>query len=239
LVVGPLKDSTYAEEKMMLAGGDTIFLYTDGVTEAMDPAGKLFSEEQLIRLLGSFKNFSVEGVVQQTISAVKNFEAEGEQADDITILAIQFTGAKQQTGDQYLELTIKNEIEEIGKAVLRFEKFAEKNQLPNEVVSVIQIVLEELLSNTINYGFADDRRHEIKMKVRISIKNIRLTIIDDGIPFNPLDSKTPDIAPPLEQRKIGGLGVHIVRTMMDSVFYERVGNKNKVVVVKNIEVEES
>lgn len=204
----------------------------------MDPAETLFSAERLITLVESAKDGSVEGVVQQTISAVKAFESGGEQADDITILAIQYTGGKQQTEDEYFELTIQNKIEEIGRTVLHFEKFAKKNQLSDPVVSAIQIVLEELLSNIIKYGFTEDKHHDIYIKVRISSKNVRLTITDDGIPFNPLDSKTPNITPPLENRKIGGLGVHIVRTMMDSVFYERVGNKNKVVVVKNIDLEE-
>jgi sigma-B regulation protein RsbU (phosphoserine phosphatase) len=92
LVVGPLRDSTYTEEKITLDRGDIFLLYTDGITEAMDPNQELFSEERLVKLFASEEFASSEEVVQHLISAVKEYEAGGEQADDITVLAIQYFG---------------------------------------------------------------------------------------------------------------------------------------------------
>jgi sigma-B regulation protein RsbU (phosphoserine phosphatase) len=92
LVVGPMRGSTYMEEKLVLAKGDIFLLYTDGITEAMDPKQELFSEERLVTLFASEDNDSAEELVQDLIATVKEYEAGNEQADDITVLAIQYFG---------------------------------------------------------------------------------------------------------------------------------------------------
>ena len=140
--------------------------------------------------------------------------------------------------DEILELTIQNQIAEISEVYLRFEVFAEQLQLPSQIVGTMQIVFEELLSNIINYSYRDEERHEIVIKVQVFADHLRVIIIDDGMPFNPLDAETPDTTLSLEEREIGGLGIHMVRTMMDSISYERDVNKNVATVVKNISSEE-
>jgi anti-sigma regulatory factor (Ser/Thr protein kinase) len=140
--------------------------------------------------------------------------------------------------DEILELTIQNQIAEISEVYLRFEVFAEQLQLPSQIVGTMQIVFEELLSNIIKHSYSDEERHEIVIKVQVFADRVRVIIIDDGMPFNPLDAETPDTTLSLEEREIGGLGIHMVRTMMDSISYERDVNKNVATVVKNISSEE-
>lgn len=238
LVVGPLRDSTYEEAKFVLAEGDIFLLYTDGVTEAMDPAQNLFSDKRLATLFASTDYKSMEEVVESTLSAVKQFEAGSDQADDITVLAIQFSGAGQQTADATLDLTIQNQISEINSVNLRFDTFAEEQHIPPSIVGRMHMVFEELLSNIIMHGYSGENDHDIVIKVQASPQRLKVTIVDDGVPFNPLDSDTPDITLSLEEREIGGLGVHLVRTMMDNVSYERDGENNVVIVVKNITSEQ-
>ena len=140
--------------------------------------------------------------------------------------------------DEILELTIQNQIADISEVNLRFVVFAEQLQLPSPIVGTMQIVFEELLSNIIKYSYRDEERHEIIIKVQVFADRVRVIIIDDGMPFNPLDAETPDTTLSLEEREAGGLGVHMVRTMTDSISYERDGNKNVATVVLNIGSEE-
>lgn len=92
-VLGAVEGLTYGEDRVKLSGGDLLLLYTDGVTEAMDPAGTLFSEERLVGILTSDGGKSAEEVVRWTIREVHSFEGEANQADDITVLAVQARGS--------------------------------------------------------------------------------------------------------------------------------------------------
>jgi sigma-B regulation protein RsbU (phosphoserine phosphatase) len=215
-----------------LAEGDTFLLYTDGITEAMNPNQELFSEKRLVTLFTSGEHESSEELVHGLISAVKEYEAGSEQADDITVMAIQYFGAAQHPMNASLELIIHNQISEIGEANQRFAAFAKEQQLSSQIVVALQIVFEELLSNIIKYNFSDDAPHDIEIKVEVAADQITAAIIDDGIAFNPFDAPVPDTTLALEEREIGGLGVHLVRSMMDKVLYERAGNKNVVTVSK-------
>jgi serine phosphatase RsbU (regulator of sigma subunit) len=92
-VVGPLRESVYEEEKITLKRGDTLLLYTDGITEAMNPNSEMFSEQRLVSRLESTDLETTEDVVHSLVSTVKTFEAGSEQADDITVLAVQYLGS--------------------------------------------------------------------------------------------------------------------------------------------------
>jgi anti-sigma regulatory factor (Ser/Thr protein kinase) len=95
-------------------------------------------------------------------------------------------------------------------------------------------VFDELLGNIINYAYTDEQEHTIEVRVEFFGDRLTVTIEDDGIPFNPLEKDTPDTELPLEERKIGGLGIHLVRNMMDKVSYQRRITKNRLTLVKNI-----
>ena len=134
-----------------------------------------------------------------------------------------------------LELTIQNQISEIGKASATLEAFAAQQQLAGQVVVAMQIVFEELLSNIIKYNYDSEEPRDIEITVQAAEDQVTATIIDDGIAFDPFDAPAPDTTLALEEREVGGLGVHIVRTMMDSVSYQRDGNRNVVTVSKHLD----
>jgi anti-sigma regulatory factor (Ser/Thr protein kinase) len=136
-----------------------------------------------------------------------------------------------------LELTIQNQISEISRVSASFEAFAAQQQLPVQVVVAMQIVFEELLSNVIKYSYGDDVPQEIEIRVEVLAEEITATIIDEGAAFDPFETPAPDTTLALEEREIGGLGVHIVRTMMDSVSYKRDGNRNVVTASKHLDRE--
>jgi anti-sigma regulatory factor (Ser/Thr protein kinase) len=133
-----------------------------------------------------------------------------------------------------LQTTIRNKIgdlESVRDLVSRFERCC---GLPAEIVFDINVVLDELLSNIINYGYADDAPHEICIRLSASDAMIEIAIEDDGKPFDPLAAPEPDLTLPLAQRPIGGLGLHFVRQLMDEVTYKRENNHNYLFLHKKI-----
>ena len=94
------------------------------------------------------------------------------------------------------------------------------------------MVLDELLNNIISYAFEDDGVHTIGVRVELSSDRLAITINDDGMPFNPLGKELPNTRLPVEERPIGGLGIHLARNLMDDVSYNRRTDENEVILVK-------
>jgi len=112
----------------------------------------------------------------------------------------------------------------------RLEAFAQAAHLPAKVMFAVDTALEELLQNVVDYSGA----HEVKLRLAIEAGEIRLELADDGKPFNPLIAAGPDLSLPLSEREIGGLGVHLVRQMMDRAAYEHRGGCNRVKLAKTL-----
>jgi anti-sigma regulatory factor (Ser/Thr protein kinase) len=107
------------------------------------------------------------------------------------------------------------------------EKFCACHGVPANAVFQINLAIDELLTNTISYGFPDGEPHEIIVELAWQGEDIVIDLIDDGIAFNPLEAPEPDLDAPLEERKVGGLGVYFVKTMMSAVTYSRQDNRNR------------
>jgi serine phosphatase RsbU (regulator of sigma subunit)/anti-sigma regulatory factor (Ser/Thr protein kinase) len=233
-VIGAMDGLAYKEGKTNLTKGDTLLLYTDGITEAMDSARNLFSEKRLEKLLSSQEFDSVEEVVQSTVTEVKKFEEGMDQTDDITVLAAQYFGALQEIEGSVLEMTVTNQLPEIERFNKSFNSFSEQHDIPTPVRRKMNLVFDELLNNIISYAFRDEDDHDIEIKVELSEYSIKVSITDDGVPFNPFDVEKPDTELSLEERKFGGLGIHLVREVMDKVSYQRRTDKNVTTLVKDM-----
>jgi anti-sigma regulatory factor (Ser/Thr protein kinase) len=97
-----------------------------------------------------------------------------------------------------------------------------------------RVALDEVLSNIVKYAYAGGPGGPIEVEFRMDKGVLRLTILDDGAPFDPLQAPPPDLASPLERRAAGGLGIALVRTLMDSVAYERKGGRNRLVLERKV-----
>lgn len=116
-----------------------------------------------------------------------------------------------------------------------FNLFADRVGMDAETRRTLNLVFDELLNNTISYGYEDDDDHIIELTVSLSRDRLCATISDDGKPFDPLKSDTPDTGLSVEDRPVGGLGVHLVRNMIDHVSYERRGSHNVVHLEKQLD----
>jgi len=125
-----------------------------------------------------------------------------------------------------LEVTIRNELDEMKRLYHAVNDFMEARALHEDAVYRVNLALEEIISNIIKYGYDDQALHDIEVRIAVHQDYLVLTIEDDGQEFNPLALPEPDIEKPTEEREIGGLGIHLVRSMCDSMRYSRKKGKN-------------
>ena len=135
-----------------------------------------------------------------------------------------------------LSLRIATRLDELPRLDAAVEDFAQEQAWPPDLVFQVKLVLEELGVNIVNHGHDDDARHEIEIEIASAADALTIEIADDGRPFDPLtEAPEPDLESAIEDRPIGGLGVHLVRTMMDEVRYRREEGKNRLTLVKRRE----
>jgi PAS domain S-box-containing protein len=234
-VIGAMPGLPYDQDSAALQPGDAILLYTDGVTEAFNEQEQLFSEGRLENFLGNKDLDTAESIVTGTISEVNRFAGAAEQSDDITLLAVQYIGLPVEMKSKELQITIKNRYEDMEIVEAQFSEFAKENDLPDSIRQSMSIVLDEMLNNIISYAYQGAVDNEIEVNFELSGKRLVTTIKDSGVPFNPFARETPDVSQSIEEREIGGLGIHMVRSLMDEFSYHRQINKNVITLVKLIE----
>ncbi len=131
-------------------------------------------------------------------------------------------------------MTIGADPGEVARVNAAFAEFADAHALPASVRRSMNVVLDELLINAIVYGFPEGARGEVTVEAELLADRVRVTLTDDGRPFDPFAVAAPDTGLPLDERRIGGLGIHLVRRMMDEVSYHRRDDRNVVVLGKRL-----
>lgn len=132
------------------------------------------------------------------------------------------------------EITIINQIDELTPVAGWLEEVGEEWELPLPLVLSLNLVLEEALTNTILYGYEEELPHEIHIRLEKHSEELKLTITDDGRAYDPTQKEDPDITLSVEDRPIGGLGILLIKKIMNSVDYQRISNKNILILKKNI-----
>lgn len=235
-LVGPIRGATWQEGILQLAEGETLVVFSDGVTEAMDPDEELFGEARLATLLERRRDVPPLELTGEVIDEVVAWE-QGGRSDDVTVLALQYVSARSVPN---FNVTIPSKPgEELTEAIVAdlselntsFGDFARQSGLRDDVTGQLQVALDEILVNVASYSGA------LAITVRVWVNGDRATVevTDDGAPFNILEVPEPDTTETLEDRSIGGLGLHMVRTLMDEVGYERIADRNVVTLTKRIE----
>ncbi|MBW2440625.1 MAG: ATP-binding protein [Deltaproteobacteria bacterium] len=136
---------------------------------------------------------------------------------------------------QEYNFKLKNDLSELKALHLHLNKWGQGIGLPADAIPRINICLDELFTNIVSYGFDDDREHIIEFSLDGDNGLVTINIEDNGIPFNPLEKIDPDFPENVESAKIGGLGIMIIRKLMDGVLYERRDGKNRLTMRKNIQ----
>jgi anti-sigma regulatory factor (Ser/Thr protein kinase) len=134
----------------------------------------------------------------------------------------------------HLEILIGNQPSEIGRVLEALENFGAEHGISPRHIHELDLALEEHLTNIITHAFQTPAEHEIVVRGELTGHTLRLEIADDGRPFNPLEFPEPDLTAPLEERPIGGLGIHMMRKSVDAMEYRRENGKNVLALVKRI-----
>jgi anti-sigma regulatory factor (Ser/Thr protein kinase) len=138
-----------------------------------------------------------------------------------------------------LAVRLVNRLSEIEVANRLFDSFARDHGVPVEVIRQFKMAIDELLNNVVSYGFSDGLEHRIDIFAEVENDAVRLTIEDDGEPFDPISAPAPDTGAELKEREIGGLGIHLVREVMSEVEYQRRNDRNIVRLVRRFGDRES
>lgn len=229
------EDHEYDESQIQLNSGDLLLLFTDGVTEAMSEENQFFTEGELKNIVLNYGGTSSAGLVNQVLSRVRSFEGKMNPSDDLTLLAFRLREAPwQDCGTEILTAQLGGDLTEIGVLITKFDAAAQEFGVPVKVRRQLAVVFDELLSNTICHGFSGKDEHSIEVTVRQQDQVLQVILKDDGLPFDPFQHETPDITAPLEERTTGGLGIHIVRSLVDNADYLREDGMNIFTFFKSI-----
>lgn len=129
---------------------------------------------------------------------------------------------------------LENKLSELKRLCRQVEAFAKKQALSPKDIFKINLCMEEHFTNIISHGYTDRAKHFIEITLSVENEKLMVRIEDDGIPFNPTKIAAPNFQCPLEERKIGGLGVYLTKHFMDTMAYQRRDNKNVLVMTKTI-----
>jgi sigma-B regulation protein RsbU (phosphoserine phosphatase) len=235
-LVGPMPGIAFKESTIQLAPGDELFFYTDGVTEADNARRELFGNDRLKAILDQSGAVSVVERIGAVMNAVKTFAGDAAQADDITMLGLRYHGvAPSSVSVGVFRQTMPNQLTAIPALQMAFEHYVAQWPGAKPLIPTLNMALDDLLNNVVQYAFPNDlTEHHIQVEGSVRDECVILTITDDGIPFNPLTVAAPDLSLLLHEREIGGLGIHLVRSMFDEVSYRRDVGHNVLTVKKKM-----
>jgi sigma-B regulation protein RsbU (phosphoserine phosphatase) len=241
LPLGIFEQSVYTFSTIKLNKGEYFIAYTDGITDALNEKEELYGEERLFQYLTHTHRKTSNEIIEGTLEDVRAFTGGGDPFDDITMLVVKYlevsftedTDPKQITDT--VSIRLLNQVSEITTLSQWLELASERWNLSPKQAYTVNIVLEELISNIIFYGYEDQEEHSIDVEISKSGTTLTIITIDEGKPFNILEQAVPvDTLSTAEDRSIGGLGIHLVRTLMDHVEYRRESEKNIVVLTKEL-----
>lgn len=228
LVLAGMNDITYKSSTIQLQAGDSLFLYTDGVTEASNKDLQLFGEDRLQKVLNENLTVSATATCAAVKQSIGVFVGEAEQFDDITMLCFRY-------GSTTAEMTVLATVANIESVTNFVNERLQKANCPQKTQNQIDMAIDELFSNIANYAYQPKTgAATVCVEVQPKPLAVIITFIDNGVPFDPLAQPDPDTTSPVSRRQQGGLGIYMVKKTMDDISYEYKDGHNILRIKKNI-----
>ena len=225
LPIGIVSGFEYTGQSARIQRGDMLFLYTDGLTEAENSSHHLFGEQRMMETLAATEGMLPREMVETMQMRVSDFVDGAPQSDDLTMMAIRY---------QISAIVMRNDIQQIPT----LSEWIEGLHIPSELNMPINLALEEVVSNVMLYAYPDRKDGKVFVEYNETEdekgKRLIFTVSDMGIPFDPTKKADADITLSAEERPIGGLGIHLVRRLMDEIRYERTDEKNILILIKRL-----
>ena len=231
LPIGTMGGWKFTQQETTIEAGTTLFLYTDGLTEAEDMNQQLFGEERMVDAIPFSANS--QEIISKMTEAVFAFAGDAEQSDDLTMLVIRYNRLQPLVRFQK-EITLVNEIEQLPQMTEFVESVCEAIELDAATTMQMNLAVEEAVVNVINYAYPKGIQGEIQIQAQANDQCLEFVISDSGTAFDPTTHQEVDTTLSVAERPIGGLGIHLITQIMDSINYERKDNKNILTLRKNL-----
>ena len=234
--VGFMPTWKYSLQEAQIFTGTTILLFTDGLTEAMNADKAQFEIERVNDV--AFKALSKQQqeprqLIAQMTEAVHQFVGDAEQSDDLTMMAIQYI--RQQSDVRMRKsLVLPCDLQEVPRLNAFVEEVCQQVGFDEMVSMQVKVAVEEAVVNVMKYAYPPGQERDVTIEAASNELRLKFTIIDCGKPFDPTVQSEVDTTLSAQERKIGGLGIHIIRQNMDSINYERMDNLNVLTLRKKI-----
>ena len=235
LPVGVFDDFTYTAQEAQIAPGSTLFLYTDGLTEAKRAPKEWFGLQRTQEVLDkcAAEQLTPVQILEKVTEEVHRFVGDAEQSDDLTMLAIHYTPRRfESTLTETLVLT--NDVQEVSRLSTFMKAVTERMGIEKSLGRQLRLAVEEAVVNVIDYAYPAGSKGTVEISMTSDGHTVRFRITDTGIPFDPTEREQTDTTLPAEDRQIGGLGLLLVRELMDSINYERLEGKNVLTLGKSL-----
>ena len=246
LVLACMEDTLYHCHEMQLEEGDMMFLYTDGIVEASDAEGAFYGKERMKVFLDANASQPLREMLPGLRSDIAAFVKEAEQSDDITMLALRVNGCAPppEVEPYQFQLTLKANVADLSALIDFIGRELEAAGCPASERGHVELAAEEVFVNIANYAYQNGEKESGEVVVACRTRTVpgktevTFTFSDCGCPFNPLELDDPDITLPLEDRKLGGLGILIVKRVIDTINYSRENGVNRLEFTKSWRKEE-
>ena len=225
-VIGIQPDMKFEPREVQLQTGDALVLYTDGVTEAFDPAHELFGEERLLEALRAVAPSS-KAMIESVLAAVRTFARGEAQSDDIALLVIRWRPAAE------LKLTLQSNLGDVVRGYEAVQAFLTGRGAPEDVVHDLALAVEEVLSNLVRHGYSGTEG-PMGLRITMDAVAVKIEIRDRGTFFDPRMAPPPHLDVPLDERASGDLGILLIKNATDRIAYQRDGSDNVMTLVRDL-----
>lgn len=216
--LGVVEEATFQSQQAILSSQEKLILYTDGIPEATNLHQEFFGINRLLQTLNSFKEMPNQIILKEIQEKMESFMEEAPPSDDITVLILE---RQPLSKSKKLSLTLSQGLSEIPSVLDQVRAFLDSKEVSEKKIYHILLILDELLSNIIFYGYESSKPGPIFIRISNINQFITLLISDQGKAFNPLSKEAPLLVNSLEKREVGGLGIHFVKTFSRSMRYRR------------------
>ena len=224
VIIGVVEDARITDRPFTMEPGDRLFVYTDGVPEATDPDLGQYGTQRLLDVMNANASCSPKEMLQKITSDVESYMDGSPQADDITMMCFDFYGTPKTSS---LALEIEATHDNLDEVLAFVNEHLDEINCPRKVRMQLNLTVEEIYVNIASYAYAPGTGMvKIILDDLKDPDGVRLTFVDQGVPYDPLQKKDPDITLPAEQRPIGGLGIYLVKKNMDVLTYHSENQSN-------------
>ncbi|VVB72921.1 Methanogenesis regulatory histidine kinase FilI [uncultured archaeon] len=227
IALGAKEGAIYEESTIKFSPGDVAVFYTDGVTEAMNTKGEMYGQGRIADMVSRSRQMSAEMILRRLQSDISSFSSGREQNDDITMVVLKACRHL----EKHSELCVRSIKEAIPLINAFLDDIMSCSGFGKKEISEVQLAVEEAVINIIHHGYRGSEG-SIHLKCDFRDGCQKIVIEDSAPPFDPTTYSMPDLASDLELRRIGGLGIHLIKSLTDGLKYEFRDGKNRLIMMK-------